>query len=132
MSEIIVDNEFITLEYRSDINAIYHVMHQHVEGDVFHAALDAGIEAMQQYGTNKWIADDSINSLTTQADQEWSVKSFGPRATAAGWKYWALIVPEELGGRMDMSLIVDTYYNLGVTINVFTNLEDAENWITSL
>lgn len=56
----------------------------------------------------------------------------GPRAAKAGWKYWALVVPEDIAGRASMTDIVQTFHQLGVHVSIFSDLEEAQTWIEGL
>ena len=132
MTDIIIDNEYITVQYRSDIEAVHHTFHQAIEGYVLRNALDAGIGVLQRYGAIKWLSDDRNNAGVSPEDTEWSMNDWGPRAAEAGWKYWALVVPESIAGRVDMSGIVQRFWELGVRVNVFTSVEDAEDWLRSV
>ena len=50
----------------------------------------------------------------------------------AGWKYWALVVPDEVSARQDMVAVIDMFYERGIRIMVFTDVERALNWLKGL
>lgn len=110
---------------------MFHTFHQFIEGQTLREALDAGIDLLREHGAVKWLSDDRKNTGVTPEDTDWSMNDWGPRAAQAGWKYWALIVPEELAGRGAMSGIVERFYNLGVQVMVFTNEKEAQAWLNS-
>jgi len=57
---------------------------------------------------------------------------WGPRTIEAGWKYWAIIAPDEIKARASMRGFIEDYFNKGVRINLFANVEDAKNWLVSV
>jgi len=132
VTDIIISNDYVTLVYEPDLKTIYHTFHQHISGQVFYEALDAGLQALEYHGARKWLSDDRQNTGIDPEDMEWAMFDWGPRAAAAGWKYWALVVPENFQGRVDMSSIVQKYYDLGVEIRVFISLEEAERWLSQI
>lgn len=125
----ILTNDFVTVRYNDDGGYVYHTFHQATGGqtfkDIFNTALD---ELIKQKGT-KWLSDDRKNPELGQAEIEFAVTDWGPRAADAGWKFWALVVPESIAGRASMQAIVETFYNLGVRVMIFTDLESAEKWL---
>ena len=58
-------------------------------------------------------------------DTKWSKEVWFPQAVQSGWKFWALVVPQDILGRMNMKEFVDEYYEKGLRIMVFNNPEEA-------
>ena len=52
-----------------------------------------------------------------------------PRAVKAGWKYWALVVPEDFMAKVNMKEFVDSYLDQGLKIAVFTDPVEAQKWL---
>jgi len=132
MAEIIFDSEYITVVYHPDTKIVHHTIHKTVPFPILTAATDAGTEALARYGASKWLSDDRKNTALSPESYEYALSDWGVRTVKAGWKYWALVVPEELSGRLDMVRMVELCYNLGVRVMVFTDLEKAELWLKSL
>ena len=128
---IIVDNEFITVRYLPDKRIIYHTVHKPIESKLFMEAMRAGEEVMKKNGACKWLSDDrKIGPLATEmvaGRREW-----GAGLVAAGWKYWANIVPEETAAARTLVPVVDTLFELGLHLMVSTNLEEAFQWLESV
>ncbi len=131
MSEIFVDNEYVTLGYNSETQTVFHTFHQFIQGKDLYDALNTGIDVLREKGAVKWLSDDRKNTGVTPEDTDWSMNDWGPRAAQAGWKYWALVVPEELAGRGAMSGIVEQFFNLGVQVMVFTEVKEAQDWLNA-
>lgn len=47
----------------------------------------------------------------------------------AGWKYWAMVVPDSVIGRADHVQYVESFYNTGVRVTVYTETEPALSWL---
>lgn len=124
----IVDNAYITVEYDFDRKTIQHVVHQPLGSDLLHEAMDAGTKALREYGACKWLSDDRKNGPISQDEAEWG-KAWGLRTIAAGWKYWAMVVPEEIVAAGSMMPAIEEYYNLGLRVMVFSNRDDALAWL---
>lgn len=132
MAEVIYDSEYITVLYHPETNMIHHTIHKTVPFPILTEATDAGTEALRRYGATKWLSDDRKNTALSQESLEYALSDWGARTVRAGWKYWALVVPTAFSGRLDMTRLVEHCYNLGVRVMVFTDLEEAHNWLASL
>jgi hypothetical protein len=130
MSEvIIVDNEFITVKYLDDKRIIYHTIHKPIPDQQLKDAVNAGTDALRKYGACKWLSDDRKNGPVSPEIAEWGHKDWNPRTIAAGWKYWANVVPEELASAGALTPVIEDLFNLGLRMMVFTNLEAAFQWL---
>lgn len=129
MSEIIYDSEYITVLYHPETKIVHHTIHKTVPFPILTEATDAGTDALRRYGASKWLSDDRKNTALSQESLEYALSDWGVRTVNAGWKHWALVVPEELAGRMDMVRIVEYCFGLGVRVMVFTDLQEARDWL---
>src|SRR5689334_22710931 len=89
----IFDNPFIWMVYHSDTKIIHHHYYPSLNSHYLRAGLDTGIEVMQEEGAIKWLSDNRDVEPHSPEDSEWVNNDWLPRAIAAGWKYWALVVP---------------------------------------
>jgi SpoU rRNA methylase family enzyme len=64
-------------------------------------------------------------------DREWGEINLNQRAMEAGWKYWALVVPEQVVAAGSMVPTIQALYEYGLRMMVFSNLEEAFNWLDS-
>ena len=128
----VVDNAHITLWVDPQRKLIHHQMHRACYGEVFRAALSAGVQAMQGAGATKWLSDDRLNGALSPEDEEWAKSVWFPATLKAGWKHWALVAPASVVGQMNMRRFTQTYAALGVTVRVFTDPGPAEEWLASV
>jgi hypothetical protein len=125
----IFDNEYILMSYNTDTKIIQHHYYPQLNGKFLRAGLDRGVELMQEYGANKWLSDNRETDAHSPEDTEWINNDWLPRAIGAGWKYWALVVPEAIVAQMNMTEFVEAFYNQGVWVMVFTNPKEAMAWL---
>ena len=52
-----------------------------------------------------------------------------PKAVQAGWKYWALVVPEDAMAKFNLMAFIDSYFEKGLRIMVFVTPDDALKWL---
>jgi len=126
---IIVDNEYITVQYLPEIRSIYHIIHKPIDGQPLKDALSAGTDALKQYGVCKWLSDDRKNGQQSEDFFLWGLKEWSPRTVAAGWKYWAIVVPVELASAGTMAPAIESFFELGLRVMVFTDVEKAKAWL---
>ena len=91
--------------------------------------LGGGVDVLKKYGAQKWLSDNRQLVQHSAEDGQWINAFWVPSAIAAGWKYWALIVPEQEHGRMNMAEFVTTFYNQGIRVMVFTDFKCAWEWL---
>lgn len=128
-AKIVIDNEYATLKYHPDTQIVHHVFHKPIGGPEFRSVLNGGAALLKEHGACKWLSDDRNNSALSDEDTEWSKSDWFPRAAASGWKFWALVVPPDLAARMNLKEFVDTYFELGLRTMVFTEPEEAMEWL---
>ena len=127
--DTIVDNENMTLWYYPDTKIVHHEFHQFTKGQTLRDGLSAGAEVLEKKMAQKWLSDDRKNTVISTEDMEWTATVWRPRVIKAGWKYWALVLPEKTIGKMNMNRIIKDYADTGVTVQVFNNTDDAMQWL---
>ena len=80
----------------------------------------------------KWLSDDRSYSALPKEDVEWGVTYWGPKAVKAGWRYWAIVLPQSVLGKLSLGHIIDTYGELGLTVKVFTDPKEGMTWLEEL
>jgi hypothetical protein len=128
----LINNQYATLDFHTDTKIVHHIFHKPIGDEKFREVLLTGAETLKKYGATKWLSDDRKNMALSPEDTEWSKKVWFPQALGAGWKFWALVVPQDIMGRMNMKEFVDEYYEQGLRIMVFGNPEEAMQWLKSV
>jgi hypothetical protein len=127
--ETLIDDDAVTLRYYPDRKIVHHELHRFVRGEEFRRVLEAGLTMIKQHGATKWLSDDRANGALTPADGEWATTLWAPRAISAGWKMWAVVMPEKVVGQMNMRRFIDMYAAKGVTVRSFTDPRDGLRWL---
>ena len=129
MPTTILDNEYATLLYHPETKIVHHQFHKPVSGQSFREVLEKGAEACEEHGAIKWISDDRANSAIPPEDGHWAENIWVPRVLAVGWKYWAIVMPAKIIGQMNMQRFIKTYGDQGVTVQIFSDLDEAMRWL---
>jgi hypothetical protein len=125
----ILDNEYATLWFHPEKKIVHHQFHKFIFGEAFRNVLSTGVEVMKKNGAHKWLSDDRNNSAISQEDREWGDSVWTPQVVAAGWKYWAVVLPEKVVGQMSMKHLIEDYSNRGVKVQVFSDPAQALKWL---
>ncbi|CAG1013586.1 hypothetical protein ANRL4_04977 [Anaerolineae bacterium] len=128
----LTDNEYIVVEYLPDRKCIRHEIRKPIGGQVLRDALNSGTEALKKYGACKWISDDRKNGELSAEDREWGFNDWNRRTIEAGWKYWALVVPEAIIAAGSMIPTINMLYELGLRVMVFSTAEEAFAWLEKM
>jgi hypothetical protein len=129
--QVVIDNERALLVYHPEHKIVHHELRTVVQGEEFRQILEKGLELFIQFQACKWLSDDRGNGPLSPEDSEWAVSNWSPRVIAAGWKYWAIVMPEQIMGKMDMTRWIKSYGQQGVTVSAFTLPGTALKWLTS-
>jgi hypothetical protein len=132
---ILVNNPYITLEYRPDEKLIYHTIHQPIGPDQARMLIDTlnvGTDALKKYGASKWLSDDRLNGPLPDELIQWGFADWNARTIAAGWKYWANIVPQQLIAAGTLMPVIEDLHKFGLHMRVFTNVEEGLKWLASV
>jgi len=127
--QIVLDNEFATLWYYPQLKIVHHKFHKFIFGDNFRMTLSKGAEFFEKEKCSKWLSDDRGNSALPAEDSEWATKVWSPRMVKAGWKNWALIMPDKAIGKMNMKRLVAAYDDSGVKVEIFDDEISALEWL---
>jgi len=127
--ETILDNRFVTLVYHPDTQIIHHVYKRGIGDESLKEALNTGLEVLKEKGARKWLSDNRLIGGHTDEETEWINRNWLPRAIEGGWSYWALVLPDNLLARLNMTEFVNSFYDQGVTVRVFKDADEAMAWL---
>jgi hypothetical protein len=127
--ETIIENEFVTLLYYPESKIIHHRFHKPTFGKTFRSALMQGLKILKQHHARKWLSDDRENSALGSENTDWSQTIWAPQARAAGWNCWAVVLPKELIGQMNMKQFIELNSEKGVSVCVFSDPAQALVWL---
>ena len=131
-TQVIIDNEYATLWYHPEAKTVHHQFHKFIHGDAFREILNRGIEVCATFGAHKWLSDDRHNSTLTKEDGEWAIVDWSQRVFAAGWKYWAVVLPDRKIGQTNLNLFMREYIARGLEVRVFEDPDEALKWLESV
>lgn len=127
--ETLIETPRMSLWYLPDDRIIHHQMHQYPGQETLEEVLLRGLEAMKEHGAQKWLSDDRAGGAVPRSHHEWGDQVWAPQAIAAGWKYWALLPPEQALGHANMTRLVQVYAGKGVTVKIFSEPSQAQLWL---
>jgi hypothetical protein len=125
----VIDNQYAQLVFYSDVKIIHHTFRKSLDSAHFRLVLNSGVDLLKRHNATKWLSDNREIGPHAEGDDAWANSDWLPRAVAAGWKYWALVVPHDVKARMSMSDVIASFYDVGIRVMVFTEVEEAKNWL---
>lgn len=124
-----IDNRYARLVYYTDERLLHHTFHRDLDSKTLRDVLNIGVDFLRDHGATKWLSDNRAIEPHSEEDTHWINTNWLPRAIAAGWKSWALVVPYDVKARMNMVEFVNSFYEQGVRVMVFTELDRAHDWL---
>ena len=132
VTETVIDHERFSMWYYPDKKIIHHKFHSDFYGPELRAALEKGTEILRQYGARKWLSDDRGYGELPQEDVDWGLHDWGPKTVMAGWRYWAIVMPEAALGQVAHTTFERIFSSIGVTAKVFRSPDDAMSWLEKM
>jgi hypothetical protein len=127
--ETIISNPQASLLYHPESGIVHLEFRQFVFGSQFQTVLMTGIDVMRERGACKWLSDDRGNTSLSKDDQDWSQDVWAPAAKAAGFKYWAVVMPANIIGHMNSEKWAAMSRSDGFTAKLFSDPEVAMAWL---
>jgi hypothetical protein len=128
----LIENGLATLWYHPEGRIVHHQFHRNIQGEPFREILTRGAELVEKNGAQKWVSDDRGNTALHPDDAKWATEVWSPRVLEAGWKAWAIVMPEQLLGKLNMKRFIAMYADQGVSVRTFGQPEQALVWIRTI
>ena len=126
---VALDNEYAWVGVIPEKRIVQHQIKQFIQGKDLRDALMTGVELMKKHRATRWLSDDRKNGPLSTADTEWCKTVWFPQALKAGWKRWAIVLPEMVIGQMNMQRFVEEYQKQGIEVQVFPTPQQAMAWL---
>ncbi len=127
--ETIIDNKNFSMWYYPEKKIVHHKFHELVCGTTLHDYLYAGVKLLKERNAHKWLSDDRLNPTLSPEDVLYGINKWTPAAVAAGWKFWAVLLPEAFIGKSSMIEYLNYNTQKGVVSKVFSDYEEAFEWL---
>ncbi|MBK7107198.1 MAG: hypothetical protein IPH62_18140 [Ignavibacteriae bacterium] len=127
--QAVIDNDFATLKFYPEKRIIHHEFKKFMFGENFRNFMLKAADIFVQNRCSKWLSDDRGNSALKSEDLEWAQVNWEPKIFKAGWKFWAIILPEKVVGQINMKKIIERYQQKGVKVNIFSDPQLAMAWL---
>ncbi len=127
--DTIMDNEWLNVRYYPDEGIIHHTWKKACSGQVFRDMMLEASDYLGSHRGSKWLSDDRLFTAMTNEDSLWGQRVWFARTIHAGWKHWAMLLPERNIGHESMQMIVTEYRAAGINAKVFENLDGALEWL---
>ncbi len=121
----ILENKWATLWYHADAKVVHHEFHQPIMKEPFREVLTKGADLFEERRADQWLSDDRANTALHPDDSKWAIEEWSPRVVKAGWKYWAIVMPDAALGKLSLKRIIVLYRDLGVDVDVFGTPDEA-------
>jgi len=121
----------ITLEWDDLIGAVIWASVGIVKGDQYREANDKIIELLKEKSGRKYLSDLRKGTAVYPEDMEWAMTNWAPRATAAGLRWCAVVLPPSAVAHMQLKQVARTS-ETGYEMRYFENMDEAKAWLRSV
>lgn len=128
MSDEYFDRGYATVEYKPSKNVVVADMTEYAEGEDFREYMNSIVDAIKDTGCSNVLADTRDHPPLHQTDQEWSQKTWGPNAEAAGAERLAVLAPESVITKMSVEQVTENAED-DIERQWFDEYEEGVNWL---
>jgi hypothetical protein len=128
---IVLENEFAHLWFHPEARVVHHQFHKFIWGEAYRQVLNEGLDLLVREGATKWLSENRADTAHSRADTEWVIDHWFPRAAKAGWKYWAIVPPDNVIGQMNIDRIAAAAATQGAAVRMFKDSSAALAWLES-
>jgi hypothetical protein len=128
----IIDDETRRLVFYRESKVIHHTIKAPIYGDEFRELLTRGADGFEKNGATKWLSDDRANGAIAPEDNAWADSVWVPRVMRAGFRHWAIVVPQRAIGSLQMRRLSNEFRDRGVDVRLFGAPEHAMAWLESV
>lgn len=129
--EVVFESEHMSVWWHPEQRLIYHQMHKYCLGEAFRAGMTAGTQAMQRHRAISWLSDDRLNGPLPDDDEQWAGAHWFHQTKAAGWKYWAMVLPERAVGKLNVKRFIEVSRKRGIEAQSFVTPAPALEWLSA-
>lgn len=130
--ERLMENETASLWIYPETGIVHHQLHRPISGQAFRDLLNLGLKQFQEGRATMWLSDDRANTILDPNDSEWSGDVWYPRMIKAGWKFWAVVLPEKSLGQINMRRLAVEVGERQVVVEMFADPAAALAWLEGL
>jgi hypothetical protein len=130
--ETVWENDLAVVWYHPVEKVVHHKIKKWLGAEGFKTMLTIGADCFEKNRCKKWLSDDRANAVVPPGIAEWGQQVWTPRVIKAGFKWWAVLMPDKAAGRLSMRGFIDTYRGLGVTVDIFADETSALDWLNGL
>jgi hypothetical protein len=105
---------------------------KYVEGTALKMIFEQLILALESKKCSIIVADAREMLIISQADQEWTISNWYPRAIKAGFRHQALILSKDTFNERNVKKISENYDAEVVTTQYFKSPSDALEWVREI
>lgn len=127
--ELVLQNEHITLWFYPELKIVHHQMVQAPTSERFRELLTHGADTLERHRAIKWMSDDRGNTLLRPDDEEWADTIWLPRVLKAGFKFWAIVLPQAAIGKLNMQRIATQHARRGIVSRIEATPYPAFEWL---
>ena len=130
--KIYLDAPYVLITWDPDTQAVYVKWKAWANSSEYRAAQEVIIRALRENHASRNLIDSTDRKVVTDDDQKWLVEDWMPRATAAGRRWTAIVMPKSALGRTIAENIDNSGRSERNTIEHFETVEEAKAWLSTV
>lgn len=127
--KVIAETPQYKLVLHEDPLVIHHTFTEKIDDYGFRELMLLGKDLIEEYGIERWVSDNrKVQNEFSPESLAWVESEWQPEVIRMGWKYWALVIPEGFYAQLDHMAYIESNFEKGVWVTLYTELEPALTW----
>lgn len=129
---VLFEHPLINVWFHERRRSVHHRINRPIlaeELPVIQAAFNSGTDIFRKYRATKWLSDDRYQLVMPAEVQAWCQTVWFPATRNAGWKYWAIVMPESAVARLFVARLLPEMATQGIDARTFPDVPGAFAWL---
>ena len=131
-SKVYLDTPYILVRWDGDGPWVYVKWKAWANSAEYREAQEIILVALRENRASRNLIDSTDRKVFTEDDQRWLVENWMPRATAAGRRWTAIVLPKSPLGRTIAENIDKLPQSKRINVRLFETVDDAAAWLSTV
>jgi hypothetical protein len=130
---LLLDSEVATVWCHPEDGIVHHTV-KTGEGEYERSVqefFEAGLQAFRTHRCTGWLSDNRLAGKLAATTEAWIQTIWRPQMVEAGWKRWAVVLPDLVVRQLAMQRFAQEQRKVGVEVGFFATPESAMEWLRS-
>ncbi|MCS7019895.1 MAG: hypothetical protein RMJ87_12170 [Cytophagales bacterium] len=119
-----------SVQYDEQCGCVLLTLKGYAQGSEYRDLMNQAILLLKKHNCSKLLGNTSQSEVIPLEDQDWTNSEWAERAIQAGLRYNAIVLAEDIFGRLSIESITESAKT--VVVQYFNSLSEAKKWLNAI